>query len=176
MDLKSIVSTVAPWIGTALGGPLGSLAINAACDALGISEGNKEKLQSVLSEATTEQMLLLKKADQEFSLQMQALGFNNIKDIESILAEDRKDARAMQVSTKSYMPAFLASILTAGMLVLLFVLVYMWFQKENSILLNMIFFLLGNIVTVWLNSTGFFTGTTKGSAEKTRFIERQLES
>jgi hypothetical protein len=43
MDWKSIVSTVAPWIGTALGGPLGGMAVEAAAKALGISEKTSKR-------------------------------------------------------------------------------------------------------------------------------------
>ncbi len=43
-DWKSIVSSVAPVLGTALGGPLGGVAARAAMDALGITPGAEKKL------------------------------------------------------------------------------------------------------------------------------------
>lgn len=33
MDWKTVVKTVSPWIGTALGGPLGGIAVEAAVRA-----------------------------------------------------------------------------------------------------------------------------------------------
>ena len=86
MDWKSIIGAVAPWIGTALGGPLGGMAVEAAANALGISEKTTDAVKQALSGATPEQMLALKNADQTFALQMQALGFKQITDLETIAA------------------------------------------------------------------------------------------
>lgn len=112
MDWKSIVSTVAPWIGTALGGPLGGLAVSAIADALGLSENTTEAIKTAVSGASPEQMLALKKADQEFALRMQELGFKQIADLEAIAAADRKDARDMQKTARSPIPALLSVMVT----------------------------------------------------------------
>ena len=52
MDWKSIVSTVAPWIGTARGGPLGGMAVSAIADALGLSDKAEETIKQALSGAS----------------------------------------------------------------------------------------------------------------------------
>ena len=52
MDWKSIVSTVAPWIGTALGGPRGGMAVSAIADALGLSDKAEETIKQALSGAS----------------------------------------------------------------------------------------------------------------------------
>ena len=101
MDWKSIVSTVAPWIGTALGGPLGGMAVSAVADAFGLPDKTEETIKQALSGAAPEQMLALKNADQAFALQMQELGFKQVKDLEAIAADDRKDARDMQKTTRA---------------------------------------------------------------------------
>ena len=94
MDFTSIIKTVAPWIGTALAGPLGGMALTAASGALGLPDATTASLKQALSGVTPEQMLALKTADQSFALQMQELGYKEVADIESIAAGDRKDARA----------------------------------------------------------------------------------
>lgn len=81
-------------------------AAGLAVNALGLSEKTTDAVKAAISGATPEQMLALKKADHDFQLQMQALGFKQIADLEAIAA-DRKDARAMQVANKSPMPAIL---------------------------------------------------------------------
>lgn len=86
MDWKALVSTVAPWIGTALGGPLGGMAVEAAANALGLNNKTVESVKAALSGVTPEQMLALKRADQAFALQMQTLGFKNVADMEAIAA------------------------------------------------------------------------------------------
>jgi hypothetical protein len=78
MDWTKIVATVAPWIGTALGGPLGGMAVEAAANALGLTEKTTDALKTAIAGATPEQMLALKTADQNFALQMQALGFKHL--------------------------------------------------------------------------------------------------
>ena len=49
MDWKSIIGAVAPWIGTALAGPLGGMAVEAAANALGISEKTTDAVKQALS-------------------------------------------------------------------------------------------------------------------------------
>ena len=80
MDWQALLKTVAPWIGTAIGGPLGGMALSAAASALGVSDKTAEGLKAALAGTTPEQMLALKKADQDFALQMQALGFKSEAD------------------------------------------------------------------------------------------------
>ena len=72
MDFTTIIKTVAPWIGTALGGPLGGMAVTAAANALGLSDKTTEGLKTALSGATPEQLLALKEADQAFQLLVRA--------------------------------------------------------------------------------------------------------
>lgn len=114
MDWMNILKTVAPWIGTALGGPLGGMAVDAATKALGINEKTTDALKQALSGATPEQMLAMKKADDDFALQMQALGFKQITDLEAIAASDRANARAREMSVKDSTPARLAYMIIGG--------------------------------------------------------------
>lgn len=94
MDWKALLSSVAPLIGTALGGPLGGIAVKAAADALGLSESTEEALQTALSGAKPEDLLKLKLADQQFAKDMRALDI----DLERIAAGDRDSARSLAKS------------------------------------------------------------------------------
>src|SRR6185312_12845797 len=114
MDWKSLVSTVAPWIGTALGGPLGGLAVNAIGSALGLDSKSEDTIKQALAGVTPDQMLALKKADQDFQVTMQAMGFKNIETLAQLAVDNTKDARAMQTATRSNVPATLAVIITVG--------------------------------------------------------------
>ena len=62
--LKNIVGAVAPTIGTALGGPMGNMAMGKIAEVLGVSNDQKS-IQQAIQNATPEQMLELKKAEQE---------------------------------------------------------------------------------------------------------------
>lgn len=167
MDFTSIIKTVAPWIGTALGGPLGGMAVEAAANALGLSDKTVDAVKQAISGATPEQMLALKKADQDFQLQMQALGFKQITDLESIAAADRKDARDMQKVTRSVMPAVLSVIVTAGFLGLLtgMMLGVLHVSDSQALLL-----MLGALGAAFGAVMQFWFGTTHDSGRKTDML------
>lgn len=167
MDWKALVGTVAPWIGTALGGPLGGMAVEALGNALGISDKTTDSLKQALSGATPEQMLALKKADQEFSLQMQALGFKNIQDLEAIAAGDRKDARLMQVSKPSVVPAVLSIGVTLGYFSILIGMMLGKLTVSDS---QALLLMLGSLSTAWVTVMAFWFGTTRDSSRKTDLL------
>jgi hypothetical protein len=167
MDWKAIISTVAPWIGTALGGPLGGLAVEAAAKAFGLSEKTADAVKTAISGATPEQMLALKQADQAFALQMQELGFKQIKDLEAIAAEDRKDARAMQIAVRSWVPAALSIAVTVGYFAILIGMMLGTFKVSDS---QALLLMLGSLSTAWGVVMAFWFGTTNDSGRKTELL------
>lgn len=167
MDFTSILKTVAPWIATAVGGPLGGLAVGAACDALGVPEKTTDSLKAALAGVTPEQMLALKQADQNFQVQMQAMGFKNISDLEAIAAGDRDSARKMQMANHSVVPACLTCFLTvATVAIIVFRLTAKTPPQADSLLESMI----GSLMTVWLGSCAYWFGTTRNSFDKTQLL------
>lgn len=167
MDWKTLVSTVAPWIGTALGGPLGGMAVEAAANALGLNEKTVESVKAALSGVTPEQMLALKKADQEFALQMQVLGFKSVADMEAIAAGDRASARSMQTSKPSPVPAMLSIGVTVGYFgILVGVMIGVLNVSDSQALLLM----LGSLSTAWGMVMAFWFGTTRDSGRKTELL------
>jgi hypothetical protein len=167
MDFTTILKTVAPWIGTAIMGPLGGLAVQAASDALGLSEKTTDALKTALSGASPEQMLALKQADQQFALQMQALGFKQVADLEAIAAGDRADARKMQIATQSPLPAILSVIVTLGFLGLLTGMMTGTLTAEDNqamlIMLGALGVAFGQVMNYWL-------GSTRDSSRKTDLL------
>jgi hypothetical protein len=169
MDLGSLLKTVAPWIGTALGGPLGGLAVDAATSALGLSDKSADGLKNALAGVTQEDILKLKQADQNFQETMQTLGFKQVTDLETIAASDRKDARALEVNTKSIMPALLSSFITIGFFGLLTGMMTGVLQyKDNQALMLM----LGSFATAFTGVVAYWFGTTASSQAKTDIIAR----
>lgn len=167
MDWTTVVRTVAPWIGTALGGPLGGMAVEAAANALGISDKTTDAVKQALGGATPEQMLALKKADQDFALQMQALGFKQITDLEAIAAGDRKSARDMQVTTRSPIPAVLSVLVTLGYFGVLVGMMTGTLKTADS---QALLLMLGSLSTGWGVVMAFWFGTTAGSSRKTELL------
>lgn len=169
MDFPAIIKTVAPWIGTALGGPLGGMAVGAIADALGLSDQTVDAVKTAISGATPEQMLALKKADQDFAVQMQALGFKQITDLESLAVADRKDARTMQVAKPSPVPALLSLLVTAGYFGILVGMMAGGLNIHDS---EAMLLMLGSLTTAWGAVMAFWFGTTRDSSRKTEIIAK----
>lgn len=87
-DWKQLVGSVAPTIATALGGPLAGMATKALATALGCDDAEVEE---VLQNATPEQLVVLKQADQEFKLRMKELDIDLVK----LANQDRQGAREL---------------------------------------------------------------------------------
>ena len=87
-NVKNIIGAVAPTIGTALGGPMGSMAANMVADALGC-EPTPKKIEAAVQAATPEQLAELKKIDKDFEVRMKELDV----DLYALETADIQDAR-----------------------------------------------------------------------------------
>lgn len=167
MDWKALIGTVAPWIGTALCGPLGGAAVGAVADALGLSEKTEETIKNALAGISPEQMLALKNADQAFAQKMQELGYKQVADLEAIASADRKDARDMQKSTRSWVPAALSIAVTVGYFLILVGMMTGWLKVSDS---QALLLMLGSLSTGWGVVMAFWFGTTHDSGRKTELL------
>ena len=167
MDFTTIIKTVAPWIGTALGGPFGGMAVEAVASALGLGEKTTDAIKSAIGGATPDQMLALKTADQAFALQMQALGFKQITDLEALAAGDRKDARGMQVAIRSKVPAVLSTIITVGFLGLLTGMMTGYLKADDN---QAMLLMLGALGVAFGQVTNYWLGSTSESGRKTELL------
>lgn len=167
MDFAKIIGTVAPWIATALGGPLGGLAVEAATQALGIGEKTTEALKQAIAGATPEQMLALKQADQAFALQMQALGFKQIADMEALAAGDRDSARKLQASTHSNIPALLTCFVVGAFTATLVLLLHFDVPATNR---DIVVYMIGQLSGGFTSALAFWLGTTRDSGRKTELL------
>lgn len=167
MDFKSILATVAPWIGTALGGPLGSMAVTAAADALGLSDKTEAAIKSAISGATPEQMLALKAADADFALKMQALGFENMEAMAKLSNEDRDSARNREIQVKDRTPKILAYLVTAGFFGMLVFMLFQAIPNENRDIVNI---MLGVLGSTFGGIVAYYYGSTKGSEAKSALL------
>lgn len=107
MDWKKIVGTVAPTIATALGGPLAGIATKAIAGAFGMSDdSDDDAVAAAVANATPEQLLELKRAEQGFVLRMRELDI----DLERLALDDRKDARARAVAMNDRSPIWIGAM------------------------------------------------------------------
>jgi hypothetical protein len=167
MDWIKLVSTVAPWIGTALGGPLGGMAVEAAANALGLTDKTVDSVKQALAGVTPDQMLALKKADQDFALSMQALGFKQVTDLEAIAAGDRDSARRMQTAKPSPVPALLTCFVVGAFTATLVLLLKFDVPATNR---DIVVYMIGQLSGGFTSALAFWLGTTRDSGRKTELL------
>lgn len=172
-DWKALVKSIAPTIGTALGGPLGGVAGLALSKALGVSDDaakDETALAAAVQGASPDQLLALKKADQDFALQMEKLGFENVQALEAIAAGDRANAREREIKTGDWTPKALAIGITVGFFGLLYYLLRFEPPAGSRDILNI---MLGSLGSAWIGVVTYFFGSSAGSDRKTELLGKQ---
>jgi len=167
MEFTQVIKTVAPWIATALGGPFGAMAMEAAAQAFGLTERTTDALKQAIGGATHEQMMQLKRLDQEFALRMQELGFKNVADLEAIAAGDRDSARKMQAATQSIVPALLTCFVVGAFTATLILLLKFDVPGTNR---DIVVYMIGQLSGGFTSALAFWLGTTRDSSRKTELL------
>jgi hypothetical protein len=174
-SLKGLLGTLAPWIGTALGGPLGGAAAGALVKALGLPADtdtkNLDDIKAAVLGATPEQLLAIKKQDQEFQAQMTELGFNHIEKLESLATNDRISARDREIKTGDHTNRNIAYVYTIGYFILIGVVIVHGIPNETKDLVNA---LLGMMSAALLAINTYYFGSSSGSAAKTEIMGKAL--
>ena len=92
MNWKDIVRTIAPVLGTALGGPMAGAAVKALGDKfLGNSAASEKEIETAIMSSSPEQLLKLKEIETEFAKHMADLNI----DVYRLEISDRQSAREM---------------------------------------------------------------------------------
>jgi len=167
-SLLPLIGSVAPTLATALGGPLAGMAAKALSQALlGHEDGSEDELKAAMSNASPEQLSVLKKIDADFKVQMKSLDI----DLERIAVDDRKSARTMQTETKDILPRLLAISVTLGYFgIIAYVLVSGLPMNGSEVLLM----LLGTLSAGWTGVMAFYFGSSSGSQKKDAMIHNSI--
>lgn len=105
---KDVLITVAPTIASAFGTPMAGVATKAVISALGLKkDATEDDVGQAILAATPEQLLALKKADQEFLIKMKELDI----DLAKIVLGDKDSARKREIETKDATTKVLAYII-----------------------------------------------------------------
>ena len=156
---KSILSVVAPNIGTALGGPIGGMAGRVVAKALlGKDDASDNEIFEAVEKATPEQLVALKKADADFKVQMKQLDIDLAK----------ISARKRQIALGDHTPTVLA-ILT--MLAFFGYIGAVTFLPTPNADIGLV-----NVAIGWLGGTAstvvaYYFGSSSGSKQKNEFIK-----
>ena len=138
--LKSLVGAVAPTIGTALGDPMGGMAANMIADVLGVPNTPKA-IEKAIQEATPEQMLELKKVEQEFEVKMKELDV----DVFKLETADIQDARGK--FSKDWTARIMGMATVGGFLGYIFLITLQPPEANSEALVNLILGYLGGLAS-----------------------------
>lgn len=153
---RQIIGTVAPTLGTILGGPLGGLAGAALSKALGTDDTKQQEAMIATADPAT--LIKLKEAENELQEHMRQLDI----DAEKLRFDDTANARSREVVLKDWTPRIIAY------LVIVLVLVAegsMFFAGQpkgvDGVVLGRI---LGTLDSALMLVLGYYFGSSAGSA------------
>ncbi len=160
---KQVLATVAPLLGTALGGPFGGLAGSMLAKALGTTDPAAQ--EAAITSTDPDILLKLKEADTAFQAQMKALQISE----EKLTFDDLANARAMEVQTHDTTPKYLAYLITFGFFATLgYLIIYGKPSTGGDVMLVMV----GALGSAWAGICNFYYGSSAGSAAKTDVINK----
>ena len=158
------LNQIAPGIATALGGPLAGLAVTTISKALGIDEKDVQKTIET-GKLSADQLASLKQAEIELQVKAQELGLN----FEKLATDDRKSAREMQVSTRSFVPALLSILVVcAWAIIQYFLLTHVIAQEMRELVARVLGTLDGALMLV----LSFYFGGSSDSQDKDAMLHR----
>lgn len=151
-----ILKTFAPTLALAVGGPVGPFAA-AAIHAVFGTPDDKSAETAILG-ATPEQLVALKKADQDFETHMADLGVTK----EKMAYDDTANARAREIAVRDNTPKVLAYAVTAGFFGVLTALIARGIPQGGGG--EALLVMLGSLATAWAGIMTYYYGSSAGSA------------
>lgn len=168
-NAKDILGTVAPVLGTAIGGPMGGIAARAISQKLlGKPSATAEELSNAIVNADPNTLAELKKIEADFLVQMERIGV----DLEKIAADDRNSARQREMEIKDKTPAILAYGTMAAFFSYIGGVTFFDLPTAD---MDFIYLALG-----WLGGTAstvvaYYFGSSSGSAKKDDYINKTIK-
>lgn len=180
VDWKQIVKTVAPALGTALGGPMGGIAVRSIAGVLlGDESASEEAVEQAVLAANPDQLIALKKADQGFAVRMKELGIK----LDELYIKDTQHARESHKGDRGVFRLGIVILLTftvtmSASLYGAYGMLAGGIQVKDAGIVAAVFGFLGTVVGyVAANAqqvVSFFFGSSAGSKEKTDAMSAAL--
>lgn len=161
-DWLDTLEKLAPTIASALGSPVAGMAVGALESALGISGDDIQKTIET-NKLTAEQVAAIQQAELAIKAKAQEMNL----DFAKLQNEDKASARQMQSTVKSWVPPFLACVVTVGFFGILVGL--MLNKLEPNPELDV---MLGSLGTAWVGIISFYFGSSAGSQAKDQMLHQ----
>ena len=153
--LKNIVGAVAPTLGTAIAGPMGNMALGKIAEVLGCPSDQKS-VEKAVQNATPEQMLELKKAEQDFEVQMKELDV----DVFKLETQDKQDARSK--FNKDWTARIMGIATVGGFLGYIFLVTLQPPEQNSEALINLVLGYLGGLASAVIS---FYFGASNSTKD-----------
>jgi len=151
--LKGVLGAVAPTIGTALGGPMGGMAMNMVSQALGCKNTPKD-VEKAVQKATPEQLVELKKLDNDFDIKMKELDV----DLFALETADIQSARSM--FSKDWTARIIGIAVIGGFMGYIFLVTIQPPEQNSEALINLVLGYLGGLASAIIS---FYFGASHTS-------------
>ena len=162
-SLKKLIGGIAPVIGSALGGPMGGVAMKFLADKF--TGGDTGKVEDFLLSASPETLQELKLAEIEFDKHMADLGVR----LEELDVQDRSSAREMASARGIYVQAGISCFYTLGYFAVFFAFVF-GYAKVPPAYNDMVVALIGALGAAQLQILNFWFGSSRSSKDKTEIL------
>lgn len=163
MGWKDIVASIAPVLGTALGGPFGGMATKFLAGKLvGDENAGEDVMEEMINNANPDLMFKIKELDADFKVEMKRIGLEE----KQLVVDDRKDARKL-FSVDKRPQIVLSGIFIGGYFVLVYALITGEFKVESS-QVALVSTLIGVLTAGVANIMQFWFGSSSGSKDKTK--------
>jgi hypothetical protein len=160
---KSVLATVAPLLGTALGGPFGGLAGSLLSKALGTSD--PKAMEAAITSTDPDILLKLKAAENELQEHLKQLQI----DEEKLTFDDTANARGREIAVHDKTPMLLAFGITLGFFG---TLSFMLWNGKPQVGGDALLVMLGSLGTAWAGVVSYYFGSSAGSAAKTDTLNK----
>lgn len=170
-DIKPWIAKAAPLVGTALGGPFGTMAGALVAQALGTKDASPESIKAAIQAGnlTGDQMVALKQAEQSFALEMAKLDINSVQQLEELEFKDRDSARQREMVVRDRTPSIGFYATSAGFFGLLTILIFHEAPPGSRDLLNI---MLGALGLAWGNQVKYYYGGGKDDSAVNEMLHK----
>jgi len=177
-NIGGILKGIVPFIASALPGPLGGIAKGVLNGVFGLDEdSDEEKIAAAVANATPDQIIALKKAEQDFQVRMAEMGFASVAALEKLAREDVANARQREIEMartgkRDFTPMILAFAAIAGFISVLVFLLTADLDKWGQTKVGLVTGILGTLTTIVVMIFAYYFGSSSGSAAKNAHIQK----
>jgi hypothetical protein len=174
-DVGNAIASAAPTVGGIVGGVLGATpgaqvgslagnAISALLKSLGLADNSTPDQVMAAIQADPQSALKLRMAEMDYRLAEQKMYLDDIQNARNMMVETTKATGKRDINLYT-----LAWVIIIGFFGLVALLVFKDLPKDSN---GVIFMLFGALASAFGSVTGYFFGSSKGSADKTALLAR----